>query len=309
MSNIALAIHGGAGTILRSKMTPDKERLYTAALDVALTAGYKVLKQGGSSLDAVEKAVVELENCHLFNAGKGSVFTANGLNEMDASIMSGYDLSSGAVSLVTTVKNPVSLARLVMEKSGHVFLGSHGAEQFAADNGCELVDKSYFYDQLRYEQWKEAQSVNRVQLDHSSKVDEKFGTVGAVALDMYGNLASATSTGGMTNKQYGRIGDTPIIGAGTYANNKTCAVSCTGNGEFLIKQVAAYDVSCLMEHKESSLTDACQQVVHKRLLNIGGQGGLIAVDAQGNTCLEFNTAGMYRASINKKGEKEILIYK
>jgi beta-aspartyl-peptidase (threonine type) len=309
MENVVIAIHGGAGTLLKSNMTPAMEQNYISALDIAVSAGYDVLKKGGTALEAVEKAVIELENSPLFNAGKGSVFTAKGTHEMDASIMDGSNLEAGAVSMIQGVKNPVSLAKLVMEKSGHVFLAGKGAEEFAKNIGCEFEDEDYFFDELRHSQWLEIKDTDKVQLDHSVKKDEKFGTVGAVALDSFGNIAAATSTGGMTNKKFGRVGDSPMIGAGNYANNNTCAVSCTGSGEFFIRQVVAYDVSCLVEHKELELSEACREVVHHRLLKIGGDGGLIAIDTKGNICMDFNTDGMYRASIDKKGSKSIAIYK
>jgi len=308
MSKITLAIHGGAGTILKSAMTPEKEAAYKTALQHALDEGYLILEAGGSALDAVEKAVSLLEDSPLFNAGKGSVFTAAGTHEMDASIMEGKSLQAGAVSAITGVKNPVQLARLVMEKSGHVFLSGAGAEAFARDQQVSFCDKDYFYDELRYQQWQELKDTDHFQLDHAAKKEQKFGTVGAVALDSAGNVAAATSTGGMTNKQYGRVGDSPMIGAGNYANNNTCAISCTGSGEFFIRAVVAYDVSCLMEHKGMTLQAACAEVIQNRLLKIGGDGGLIAVDRQGNIALEFNTEGMYRGQRNSNGLNEVAIY-
>ena len=291
---IALAIHGGAGTILKSSMTAVKEKAYQSALKIALEQGYQVLANGGSALDAVEVAVCYLEDSPLFNAGRGSVFSAEGKHEMDASIMEGQKLMAGAVCSVECLANPVRLARRVMEKSEHVMLANKGAEQFAREQGFEFEKAAYFHDEYRYQQWQALRGSDKFQLDHSSKKDEKFGTVGAVALDSMGNLAAATSTGGMTNKKYGRIGDSPIIGAGTYANNTTAAISCTGSGEFFIRGVVAYDVSCLIEYKGLSLKNACREVVHQRLQKIGGDGGLIAVDTQGNIVLDFNTEGMYR---------------
>ena len=304
----SIAIHGGAGTILRSSMTPEKEQAYKEALQTALNIGYSILEMGGTSLDAVEQAVRSLEDCPLFNAGRGSVFTADGTHEMDASIMDGKTLNAGAVAGVHGVKNPVTLSRLIMEKSGHVMLAAKGAVDFAKQMDCEFRDEEYFYDEFRFNQWQEVKGSDTFQLDHAAKKDEKFGTVGAVALDKAGNLAAATSTGGMTNKRFGRIGDSPVIGSGTYANNNTCAVSCTGSGEFFLRTVVAYDVSCLMEYKGLSLAEATKETVQKRLLNIGGDGGLIAVDAKGNISLEFNTEGMYRACKNSKGLEEISIY-
>lgn len=306
---LSIAIHGGAGTILKSQMTQKKERNYTNALKAALDAGYAVLENGGSAIEAVEAAVISLENCPLFNAGKGSVFGADGGHEMDASIMEGHDRQAGAVSAVRGVKNPISLARLVMEKSEHVFLTGAGAEQFGEQEGVAFEPKEYFYDEFRFKQWQEIKGSDSFQLDHTVKKDEKFGTVGAVALDKHGNIAAATSTGGMTNKKFGRVGDSPMIGAGTYANNATCAVSCTGSGEYFIRGVVAYDVSCLIEHKRLSLQAACEEVVQKRLLEIGGDGGLIAADTKGNLALVFNTEGMYRGYKKSNGEEKVEIYK
>lgn len=307
--NIALAIHGGAGTILKQHMTAEKEKSYTHDLSVALEAGYLLLSKGGNAVDAVEKAVRMLEDSPLFNAGRGSVFTSDGKHEMDASIMDGHTLGAGSVALVSGIKNPVRLARLIMEKSEHVFLAGKGAEAFGREMECEFKDETYFYDDFRFQQWQEVKGTSATRLDHSSSVDNKFGTVGAVACDQFGNLAAATSTGGITNKKFGRIGDSPMIGAGNYAHNKTCAVSCTGTGEFFIKGVAAYDVACLMEYKGLSLTEACDIVVHERLKNIGGDGGLIAIDGQCNIAMPFNTAGMYRASLHYKHGKHLAIYK
>lgn len=310
MNKFCIAIHGGAGTILRTSMTEEKEAKYTAALKAAVQAGYAVLENGGSALDAVEAAVVSLEDCPLFNAGKGAVYTNDGRHEMDASLMWGKDLSAGAVSLIRNVKNPISLARAVMEKSEHVYLCGEGAEAFARTNNIRFESDDYFNDEFRYQQWQKAKEEDSAYLDHNVQTeDKKFGTVGAVALDMQGNLAAATSTGGMTNKKYGRIGDSPIIGAGTYANNNTCAISCTGHGELFIRTVTAYDVSCLMEYKGLSLKDACSDVVLKKLVAIQGEGGLIAVDRQGNIELCFNSEGMYRAMKSSNGEELVAIYK
>ncbi len=309
MNKYAIAIHGGAGTILREHMSAENEKLFSAELERALNIGTKILENGGSAIDAVEKSVVHLEDSPLFNAGKGSVFTAEGKHEMDASIMEGSNLFAGAVSMVKSVKNPVALARLVMEKSDHVFLAGEGAEVFAKSMNCEFMDEEYFFNEFRYQQWLEVKGSDVTQLDHSVTKENKFGTVGAVALDKQGNVAAATSTGGMTNKKFGRVGDSPMIGAGNYANNKTCAVSCTGSGEFFIRGVVAYDVSCLMEYKGLSLQQACDEVIHQRLKNIGGDGGLIAVDGNGNIAMPFNTDGMYRASYNTKGELLVAIYK
>ena len=289
-------------------MTPDKERVYKTTLQDALDAGYKLLEQGRTAVEAVEKAVTELEDSPIFNAGKGSVFTAEGTHEMDASIMDGSSLNAGAVSLVSGIKNPIQLSRLVMETSEHVFLSGNGAEEFARSMNCEFRDDEYFYDEFRYQQWQEIKGTDQFKLDHSKNKEQKFGTVGAVALDEFGNIAAATSTGGMTNKKFGRVGDSPMIGAGNYANNETCAVSCTGSGEFFIRGVVAYDVSCLIEYKGMSLADACREVIHKRLMAIGGDGGLVAIDTAGNVVLEFNTEGMYRGQRNSQGTNEVNIY-
>ena len=309
MNNFSIAVHGGAGTLVKGMMTPELESNYKKALKKALEAGYKFLSQGKSSLDAVEEAVRLLEDSPLFNAGKGSVFTAKGTHEMDASIMDGNSLKAGAVSLVTGIKNPVHLARAVMEKSEHVFLAGEGAMRFAIENKFHIETPDYFYDEFRYQQWQEIKGSDSFQLDHSLKKDSKFGTVGAVACDQNGNIAAATSTGGMTNKKWGRVGDSPMIGAGNYANNKTCAVSCTGSGEFFIRGVVAYDVSCLMEHKGMTLEQATNEVINKRILEINGDGGLIAIDAKGNIAMPFNTEGMYRACKSSSGYEEIAIYK
>jgi len=309
MNTFSIAIHGGAGTLVKGLMTLELEAQYKEALQRALNKGYKLLKDGGTAIDAVERAVKSLEDTPLFNAGKGAVFTAEGTHEMDAAIMDGKTLNAGAVSLVTGIKNPVSLARDVMDKSYHVFLAGDGAMQFAKENGYRFESPEYFYDEVRYQQWQGIKDSETFQLDHSVKKDGKFGTVGAVACDTIGNVAAATSTGGMTNKKWGRVGDSPMIGVGNYANNKTCAVSCTGSGEFFIRGVVAYDVSCLMEYKGMSLNDAANEVIHKRILEIDGDGGLIAVDAKGQIAMPFNTEGMYRASKSSTGEEYLAIYK
>ncbi|MBC7654977.1 MAG: isoaspartyl peptidase/L-asparaginase [Oligoflexus sp.] len=314
----AMVIHGGAGTILKNKMTPEKEVAYKVALKEALETGYKILQEGKSSLDAVEATIHVLEDNPLFNAGKGAVFAHNGKNEMDASIMNGENLMAGSVAGVGNIKHPISAARAVMEKSEHVMMAGKGAEDFAKQAGLEIVDPSYFYTKERWDGLQKAikEDSTKEGLDHNQKVsklgttnhDYKFGTVGCVALDKKGNLAAGTSTGGMTNKKFGRIGDAPIIGAGTYANNKTVAVSCTGWGEFYIRNVVAYDVSALMDYKGLSVKEATQTVIDK-VGKMGGNGGLIALDKNGKMAMPFNTAGMYRASITKDGKIEILIYK
>lgn len=303
MNKYAIAIHGGAGTILRSLMTPEKEVQYKLGLQNALEAGNKILNKGGSSLDAVEAAVISLENFPLFNAGKGAVFTNKGTHEMDASIMEGKNLEAGAVSGISNVQNPVHLAKIIMQKSGHVFLQGNEAEVFAKTMNLPFQNNDYFYTEERYKQWQEVKDTDGYQLDHTvlEKGEKKFGTVGAVALDIHGNLAAATSTGGMTNKRFGRVGDSPIIGAGTYANNNTCAISCTGHGEYFMRAVVAYDISCLMEYKGYTLQQACNYVVKDKLVKMGGEGGLIGIDTFGNIELCFNSDGMYRGYI-KQGE-------
>ena len=309
MKTYSIAIHGGAGTLVKGLMTQELETQYKKALKSAREAGFEVLKNGGTAIDAVETAVMILEDSPLFNAGKGSVFTAEGTHEMDAAIMEGKNLEAGAVSLITGIKNPVALARDVMDKSYHVFLAGEGAMRFAKEQNHNLENPDYFYDAVRYKQWQDIKDSDTFQLDHSAKKDSKFGTVGAVACDQDGNIAAATSTGGMTNKKWGRVGDSPMIGAGNYANNKTCAVSCTGSGEFFIRGVVAYDVSCLMEYKGLSLEAAANEVINKRILEIKGDGGLIAVDTHGNITMPFNTEGMYRASKSSNGKKELSIYR
>lgn len=314
MQKISIAIHGGAGTILKEDMTPELEDAHRQGLSEALSAGYAVLENGGTALNAVKAAVVMLEDNPLFNAGKGAVFTKKGLNEMDAAIMDGSTLEAGAIAGVRNIRNPVELAEEVMLHSGHVFLSGKGANDFAIKQGIKLEPDDYFYSQYRYDQWREIRDSDLYQLDHKNDKlvgllkEKKMGTVGAVACDGDGNIAAATSTGGMTNKRFGRIGDSPLIGIGTYANNKTCAISCTGHGEIFIKAVAAYDVSCLMEYKNMSLLQACEEVVLKKLVALNGEGGLIGMDAKGNAALVFNSAGMYRGLKNSNGENWIAIY-
>ena len=310
---IGLVIHGGAGTIERSKMTQDREREYRAGLERALAAGYEILKQGGASLDATEAAVHVLEDDPHFNAGKGSVFTSAGTNEMDGAIMDGKTRSAGAVASLKHIKNPVSLARLVMEKSGHVMMDGEGAEAFAKENGLELVDQKYFFTQ---QSWDALEKIKAAEKSRGGAGGKKFiitdqdrhGTVGAVALDQNGNLAAATSTGGTTNKRAGRVGDSPVIGAGTYANGATCAVSATGDGEYFIRATVAHDVSALMEYRGMSLQEAAQSVLDK-VAKLGGSGGLIAIDRQGNIALLFNTPGMYRGYVDPNGKYVVEIYR
>jgi beta-aspartyl-peptidase (threonine type) len=325
-----IVIHGGAGTILKSQMTPEAEKRYTDGLKEALEKGYAILKKGGSSLDAVEAAVNVLEDNPLFNAGKGAVFTNEGKNELDAAIMNGKTLEAGSVAGVTVIKNPVSAARAVMEKSEHVMMVGPGAEKFARAQGITIVDPSYFHTDSRFRSLQRIKHEDslRTQLDHSDSAHKKshtytnpydrnwkYGTVGAVALDANGNLAAATSTGGMTNKKFGRVGDAPLIGIGTYANNATCAISCTGWGEYFIRLVMAKSISDMMEFGKMSLDAAGKEMVMKRLPALGDQdhekadGGLIAVDKKGNISMPFNSEGMYRGYIDAEGRMVIKIYK
>lgn len=343
---ITLVIHGGAGTITRANMSPEREKAYHETLNLALQKGYEVLKKGGTSVQAVEETIHVMEDSPLFNAGKGAVFTNEGKNELDAAIMEGKSSKAGAVAGVTTIKNPISAAIAVMEKSPHVMMTGKGAEQFAKEKGLQIVDPSYFYTEARFKALQRAKEEEKIELDHDANkenggkgkegrkggveekevkqgpktgynsVDDiifiegkKFGTVGCVALDRFGNLAAGTSTGGMTNKRYGRVGDAPIIGAGTYANNATCAVSATGHGEYFIRSVVAHDISALMEYKGMSLNDAANEVVMKKLVERGGEGGVIALDRSGNIAMPFNSEGMYRGYIKADGKSEILIYK
>ena len=309
MGKTSLVIHGGAGTILKTSMTPEKESQYKQALQDALDLGYKILENNGTAMDAVKAAVVSLEDSILFNAGRGSVFTHKGTHEMDASIMDGKTLQAGAVAGVKNIRNPVLLADSIIKNSEHIFLCGEGAEEFAKLYNIQTEPDEYFFSQFRHDQLKHAQESEAVVLDHSSPNEKKFGTVGAVACDASGNIAAATSTGGMTNKKFGRVGDTPIIGSGTYANNKTCAISCTGHGEPFMQAVTAYDVSCLMEYKGFSLQQAMEEVILKKLVAINGEGGMIGVDAKGNASMIFNSDGMYRGMKTSEGLNEVSIYK
>lgn len=340
MSQFTIVVHGGAGTILKKDMTGEKETAYRKGLEDALKAGYAFLEKGQTALDAVRAAMISLEDNILFNAGRGSVYAKDGSQEMDASIMDGKTRMAGAVSAVKNIRNPTELAYAIMTKSQHVMLTGQGAYDFALFHGIKTEPDEYFFSQFRYDQWKEMQGSGESALDHNVVVKDstsakatadekptsadlsdealaksaateskKFGTVGAVALDDHGNIAAATSTGGMTNKQFGRVGDSPIIGAGTYANNKTCAISCTGHGELFIRAVTAYDVSCLMEYKGLSLEEAMNVVVHDKLMKMDGEGGMIGVDAKGNVAMVFNSEGMYRGMIRNGGATEIAIYK
>ncbi|MGJ1457588.1 isoaspartyl peptidase/L-asparaginase family protein [Sphingobacterium multivorum] len=316
-----LVIHGGAGTIEKKFMTPEKEEAYTLALTAALQKGYEQIKAGKTSLDAVEAAINVLEDCPLFNAGRGAVFTHDGKNELDASIMDGKTLKAGAVAGVTTIKNPINAARAVMEKSTHVMMIGRGAELFAMENGCDTASAAYFFTQERWDQLqrtKREEETGRAAYTESeiranriagiSELDKKFGTVGAVALDKMGNLAAGTSTGGMTNKRYGRVGDSPIIGGGTYCNNQTAGISCTGWGEFYIREVAAHRVSSLIELKKMSVEQAVKQVIDE-IGKMGGDGGIISLDKSGNVAMEFNTSGMYRGTVDEHGKISVHIYK
>ena len=316
---LGFVIHGGAGVIRRGDLSPEKEKLYRAKLEEALMAGYKALQNGKTSLDAVQTAINLLEDSPLFNAGKGAVFTADGKNELDAAIMDGKDLRAGAVAGLHHVKNPINLARAVMEKSPHVMMIGDGAEQFAKEQNIELVPEKYFFTQERWDalqkiiqQDKEKAKQENKKVSQVNLREEpynKFGTVGAVALDKDGNLAAGTSTGGMTYKKYGRVGDVPIIGAGTYANNLTCAVSATGWGEFFIRLSVARDISALMEYRALPIQQAVDAVIKQKLQKAGGDGGVIAIDKFGNIGISFNSEGMYRAYVDINGKPVVEIYK
>ena len=303
-----LVIHGGAGTITRQSMTAEVEKQYREALQLALKTGHAILAKGGTSLDAVEATIRVMEDSPLFNAGKGAVFTHEGRNELDASIMDGRTKAAGSVAGVTIIRNPITAARAVMEKSEHVMMVGRGAELFATKMGLEIVDPSYFWTERR---WKSLQNEltkakPRAVLDFSD--EKKFGTVGAVALDAHGNLAAGTSTGGMTNKQFGRVGDAPIIGAGTYADNESCAVSATGHGEFFIRWTVAYDIAALVKYRGLTVQQAGDEVIHRKLVPVKGEGGVIILDAKGNFATPFNSAGMYRGNIGSDGIPHIAIY-
>ena len=303
----ALVIHGGAGTILKEHMTDERAAAITAAMNAAMDAGEAILKEGGSSADAVEATIWVLEDSPYFNAGRGAVFTNAGINELDASFMTGQDQRAGAVGGVTTIKHPISAARAVMERSEHVLLSGKGANDFATEQGLETVDPSYFRTEERYNALQRALDGEKVEQEKID-VDKKHGTVGCVALDKDGNITAGTSTGGMTNKRYNRLGDSPIIGAGTYADNATCGVSCTGWGEYFIRYAVAYDVHARMAYGGASLHQAADAVIHQTLTDKGGTGGLIALDAQGNVAMPFNTPGMYRGYLKSTGEREIRFY-
>lgn len=313
-----IVIHGGAGTILKENMNDSLEKAYREKLEEAILTGHQILAQGGTAMEAVRRTINIMEDSPLFNAGKGSVFTNAETNELDASVMDGKNLNAGAVAGVTVVKNPIDLAWEVMENSEHVMLAGKGAENFARERGLEIVDPEYFYTENRFKGLKRLKKRDneKTALDHDQGTafldpfikESKFGTVGCVALDQEGNLAAGTSTGGMTNKKWGRIGDAPIIGAGTYANNKTCAISATGWGEFFIRGMVAHDISALMEYKGFSLKEAAREVIQEKIPELGGNGGIVGIDRSGNIAMEFNTAGMYRAHMNAEGEVAIGIY-
>ncbi|NVK22909.1 MAG: isoaspartyl peptidase/L-asparaginase [Kangiellaceae bacterium] len=314
-SSIALVIHGGAGTILKKNMTDELEQTYRAKLEESLMAGYQILENGGSSTEAVKAAIVIMENSPLFNAGKGSVFTHDGKNELDASIMASHDLSAGAVAGVSHVKNPILLADKVRTESKHVMMAREGAEEFAKEHNVELVDQKYFYTQRRWEQLQKVlkstpqkSQLSEDEAKNSDVKNSKFGTVGAVALDVNGNITAGTSTGGMTNKRYGRIGDSPVIGAGTYAT-PLCGVSATGHGEYFIRAAVTHDICALVEYTDSNIQQAADTVIHEKLVKLGGDGGVIGLDKEGNIMMSFNTEGMYRGSIDKDGKVTIKIYK
>ncbi len=317
LPTFGIVIHGGAGTILKENMTDSLEKAFKVKLEEAIGKGHAILEAGGTALDAVKASITVMEDSPLFNAGRGAVFTHEETNELDASIMDGATLNAGAVAGVTHVRNPILLAEEVMLNSDHVMLAGKGAEEFAKTRGIDLVDPAYFYTEGRYQSLLRAKEKEKIELDHDAKTasfdpyakDYKFGTVGCVALDKNGNLAAGTSTGGMTNKRWNRIGDAPIIGAGTYANNATCAVSSTGWGEYFIRAMVAHDISALMDYKGLTLEAAAKEVIQKKVPELGGDGGIVAIDKDGNVSMEFNTAGMYRAHMNAAGDLYIGIYR
>ena len=308
-TDYALAIHGGAGTIARESMTPEREREYHRSLREALATGEAILKAGGTSLDAVTATIQVLEDNPLFNAGRGAVFTAEGTNELDAAIMDGATLKAGAVAGVTRIRNPVLLARAVMERSPHVFLVGAGAEAFAAELGMGLVEPEWFHTDERWQQLERARAAEAASAAHLLPREYRYGTVGAVALDTHGNLAAATSTGGMTNKRWGRVGDVPVIGAGTYADNETAAISATGHGEYFIRSVVAHEISARMRHADESLEEAAVGVVMGLLVERGGDGGVVAVDREGNIAMPFNSTGMYRGYVKAGREPYTAIFR
>ncbi len=314
-TNFGIVIHGGAGTILKKNMSDSLETAYKEKLKEAITTGHTILKNGGSSLEAVTATINIMEDSPLFNSGKGAVFTHDETNELDASIMDGATLNAGAVAGVKRIKNPINLALSVMNDSPHVLLAGDGAEEFAREQGFEMMDPSYFYTEKRFQSLQKVKEREKEKQNKSVSFEDpyiknsKFSTVGCVALDKNGNLAAGTSTGGMTNKRWNRIGDSPIIGAGTYANNATCAVSSTGWGEYFIRAMVAHDISAMMEYKGITLQEAAKEVIQNKVPALGGDGGIVAIDKDGNIAMEFNTAGMYRAHMNAEGELVIKIYK
>ncbi|MEX0899619.1 MAG: isoaspartyl peptidase/L-asparaginase [Gammaproteobacteria bacterium] len=305
----ALAIHGGAGTISRDAMTPEREREYHRALRRALTTGEAILKNGGTSLDAVTATIQVLEDEPLFNAGRGAVFTAEGKNELDAAIMDGATLNAGAIAGVTRIRNPVLLARAVMEHSPHVMLVGAGAEAFAEEQGMGFVDPKWFHTDERWQQLEKARAAEATKTAHTLPREYRYGTVGAVAVDTHGNLAAATSTGGMTNKRWGRVGDVPVIGAGTYADNATAAISATGHGEYFIRSVVAHEITARMRYARESVATAATNVVMGTLVERGGDGGVIAVDRHGNIAMPFNSTGMYRGYVKPGREPYTAIFR
>ncbi|MFL2639610.1 MAG: isoaspartyl peptidase/L-asparaginase family protein [Flavobacteriaceae bacterium] len=311
--NFGIVIHGGAGTILKKNMTDEMEKMYLKQLEQAVKTGYEIIKNNGEGKEAVEKTINFLEDSPLFNAGKGAVLTNDGSVELDASFMDGKSLNAGAVASVKFIKNPISAAIKVMSNSPHVMLSGKGADDFAKKQGLEIVNQDYFITERRkksLEKLKKIESIKKVSYEKSIELkNNKIGTVGCVVLDKKGNLYAGTSTGGMTNKKWNRIGDVPIIGAGTYANNETCAVSATGWGEFFIRNVVAYDISALMEYKGMSVKDASKEVIHNKVAKLGGDGGVIAIDKNGNVAMEMNTSGMYRAHMDSRGRITVEIYK
>jgi len=310
-SPVAIVIHGGAGRMDKAKFTPERQKEYHTTLEASLRAGHAILKKAGSSLDAVQAAIIVMEDSPLFNAGKGAVFTSEGRNELDASLMNGLTLEAGAVGGVTTLKNPILAARAVMDHTSHVLLTNEGAEAFAKNRGLKLVKPTYFHTDHRWRQlqeWKKKKAEGKNTFLDGKHADY-FGTVGCVALDAKGNIAAGTSTGGLTGKQFGRIGDSPIIGAGTYANNKTCGISCTGHGEYFIRYAVAHDISAHMEYKNSTLAQAARDIVQIKLKKAKGSGGIIGLDAKGNIVMEFNTPAMNRGSIDKDGKLTTGIFK
>lgn len=311
-NNFTIVIHGGAGTLRKEQFTEEQEKAYKKVLSDALTTGHTILKNGGTSSDAVEAAIVVMEDNPLFNAGKGAVYTNTEMHELDASFMEGKTMNAGAIAGAKLVKNPIKAARVVLEQSSHVMLSGNGADMFASEQGLDMVSNNYFHTERRLKSLQNVKVKEQETQIESSQLsesgDHKFGTVGAVALDKYGNIAAGTSTGGMTNKRYGRIGDSPIIGAGTYANNATCGVSCTGHGEFFIRYAVAFDISALMEYKEWSLEKAANHVVLNTLKERGGSGGVVALDKLGNVVMPFNTSGMYRGYVKADGVVNVFIF-